>query len=72
MDFTVEVSKTFNLSPFDVMRQEKDDVIMLINYFIQKGERTDTESKTETVKKRNGKKVERVRVNDKTASGGWF
>lgn len=40
MDFTVELSKLFNLSPFEVLKQDKDEVIMLINYFIEKGDTT--------------------------------
>ncbi len=68
MDFTVEVAKAFNLSPFDVLHQDKDDVIMMINYFIEKG---DVEE-SEPVERRTFGKEERIRVNDKTATGGWF
>lgn len=38
MDFTYELSKSFNVIPFEIMKQDKDEVIMLINYFIEKSE----------------------------------
>lgn len=44
MEFTVEMSKIYNLSPFEIMEKDKDSVIMLINYFIEKGN-------TETIEK---------------------
>lgn len=47
MDFTVEISKLYNVTPFEIFKQDKDEVIMLINYFIEKsrnkGEQQDTE-----------------------------
>lgn len=47
MDFTVETSKLYNVTPFEIFNQDKDEVIMLINYFIEKsrnkGEQQDTE-----------------------------
>lgn len=47
MDFTVETSKLYNVTPFEIFKQDKDEVIMLINYFIEKsrnkGEQQDTE-----------------------------
>ncbi len=38
MDFTCEISKLYSVSPFEVLKQDKDAVIMLINYFIEKGQ----------------------------------
>lgn len=38
MDFTFELSKMFNVLPFEILKQDKDEVIMLINYLIEKGE----------------------------------
>lgn len=38
MDFTVELSKSYNVTPFEIFKQDKDSVIMLINYFIEKGQ----------------------------------
>lgn len=43
-----------------------EEVIMLINYYIEKGsENTSKSSRVEA-------KDERIRVNDKTATGGWY
>ena len=36
MDFTCELSKLYSISPFEIFKQEKDEVIMLINYYIIK------------------------------------
>lgn len=38
MDFTCELSKSYSLSPFEIMKQDKDEVIMLVNYYIEKGQ----------------------------------
>lgn len=65
MDFTFELSKSLNISPFSIMKEDKDEVIMLMNYFIEKGEE---QPESKSVKSKN----ERVRVNDDTATGGWF
>lgn len=71
MDFTIEVSKAFNLSPFNVLQQDTQEVIMLINYYITKGEEIDTSDINKNTTTAAGKNA-RVRVNDKTATGGWF
>lgn len=65
MDFTFELSKSLNISPFSIMKEDKDEVIMLMNYFIEKSEE---QPESKSVKSKN----ERVRVNDDTATGGWF
>ena len=41
MDFTAELSKLYNVTPFEILKQDKDNVIMLINYFIEKGQTKD-------------------------------
>lgn len=38
MDFTFEVSKIYNVIPFDILKQDKDEVIMLLNYMAEKSE----------------------------------
>ncbi len=70
MDFTCELCKAFGMTPFFVLQQERDEVIMLINYFIQKGD--DDNKKKTTAPVPAVPKQERKRVNFKTASGGWF
>ena len=54
---------------FDIFNKDMDDVIMLINYYIERGE--DKETKVPQ-KSGSGKREERIRVNDKTATGGWY
>lgn len=38
MDFTFELSKICNVMPFDILKQDKDEVIMLLNYMVEKSE----------------------------------
>ncbi|MBR4152089.1 MAG: hypothetical protein IKT98_03950 [Selenomonadaceae bacterium] len=39
MDFTYTLSVQHNIPLFDIMERDKDRVIMLINYFIEKGKK---------------------------------
>lgn len=57
------------LNMFDVFNKDAEDVIMLANYYIERSE--DKETKTPQ-KSGGGKREERIRVNDKTATGGWY
>lgn len=65
MEVTITISRSFSISPFEVMREDASDVISMINHFIEKA--GDPSSH-----KRNGTKEERIRVTDSTASGGWY
>jgi hypothetical protein len=38
MDFTFELSKIYNIMPFEILKQDKDEVIMLLNYMVEKSE----------------------------------
>ena len=40
----MELSKSYNVTPFEIFKQDKDSVIMLINYFIEKGRYKDAEA----------------------------
>lgn len=70
MDFTSEVSTTYHVTPFDVLKEDKDLVIMLINYYIEKGKNETNTTRTAADYKRNTE--QRILVNDKTATGGWY
>lgn len=69
MDFTFELSKLYAVLPFEIFKQDKDNVMMCLNYMVEKSE---TVSEKKTVKKEKGKTVERVKVNSKTATGNWW
>lgn len=56
------------MTPFELFAQDTDEVIMLINYYIEKGNYSDAP----TGKTEKGHSEARIRVNDKTATGGWF
>ena len=67
MRVTITIAQAFKLSPFDLFKQDKDEVILIINYFIEAGEDV-----KETRPLKAEKKETRIRVNDETASGGWY
>lgn len=65
----MEIGKAFNISPFEILDQDKDKVVMMINYYIEKGQNEPTSHvQPHSRSDNNG----RIRVNDKTATGGWF
>lgn len=57
--------------PFEILKQDKDEVIMWINFTIEDAQQTQQTSSNKTIEKNDGQ-IKRVCVNDKTASGGWF
>lgn len=61
------LSKAYGLSPFDVFKQDTEDVILLINYYVEK----EDDMPTQTAEPKKNKET-RVRVDSKTATGGWF
>jgi len=72
MDFTAEVSRAFNTTPFFVFEQNAEDVIMLINYFIEKDDTGESVNAQNFTNNEHKKKVERIKVNSQTATGGWW
>lgn len=56
-----------NCSPFEIFDREVDEVITIINFYIELGANANTNS----VSNVNSKDT-RIRVNDKTATGGWW
>lgn len=67
MDATVLIAGNFHMSPFEMFKQDTEEVIMVLNYLSEKGTEK-AEKKPET----SPKKEQRIRVNDKTATGGWY
>lgn len=68
MQTTMTIANTMNCSPFVVFEQDTDEVIMLINFYIQLNDNAETVKPAPATK--SGET--RIRVNDKTATGGWF
>lgn len=58
------MGKLYSMSPFEIFKQDLEEVIMLVNYVIEKGE----ESPDIAV---NDDKPKRIKVDDSTASGWW-
>lgn len=65
MQLTQTVGEHYRLSPFDVLKQDTDDVIMVINFLLEKSE----EEKPNVNMRQQTKRVE---VNDATATNGWY
>ncbi len=74
MKTTMTLSSNLGCSIFDIYNQELDEVIMTINFYILLGEETpeQIDTTTPTYKPVAKKKDERIRVNDATATGGWW
>lgn len=74
MKTTMTISANTNTSPFEVMDQDVDEVIMLINFYIALG--ADKKKQAPSAGKINTQDAagqpKRVRVTDATATGGWF
>lgn len=68
MKTTLTISANLNTSIFEVFEQDVDEVIMLINFYLAYGQKTSNTPTTAS----GAKKEQRIRVNDKTATGGWF
>lgn len=56
------MAKEYGISPFDVLNSDIDDFARLVNYLVESGRGEQTKKKTE----------KRIRVNDSTATGGWW
>lgn len=71
MKTTMTLAANLNCSPFEIFAQDCDDVIMLINFYVELGQNQETDKNKVKHKTKQGKE-KRIRVNDKTATGGWF
>lgn len=72
MRTTMTLAANLHVSPFEIFQQDCDEVIMLINFYLRIGnEQNDIEKRVPAIKKPVGKN-ERIRVNDQTATGGWY
>ena len=74
MKTTMTLSANMNCSMFDILNQHVDDVILIINFYLELGEQETAQEKTDikTPIKPVAKGQKRIRVNDATATGGWF
>ena len=52
------MAEKWDTTPFAILRQDVDEFILLVNKLIKDGRKTNA--------------PQMVRVNDKTATGGWF
>lgn len=57
------------MSPFEILKEDFDDFALMVNYHLENGEKSEGVVKESFDEHEN---VRRVRVTDKTASGGWF
>lgn len=61
-------AEKWNVSPFDIMQKDIDDFILLSNYIIELGGEAQEDKKPAA----RVKKDTRIKVNDNTATGGWY
>ena len=73
MKTTMTLANEWKLTPFEIFNKDTDEVIMTINYYIALGDtQTETVEATQSGTQYSNNKEVRIRVNDKTATGGWF
>lgn len=61
------------MTPFRIMEENAEEVVMLINYLNLKDEYDPTDAAAVGSQTPAGNDTEqRIRVNDKTATGGWW
>lgn len=72
MTTTMTLAANLNTSPFEIFNEDCDEVIMLINFYIYLGNSKSKTTTTQATTKNQPNKQQRIRVNDKTATGGWF
>jgi hypothetical protein len=63
---TDNLARSYNVTPFEIMAQDCDEVILLINYLLKKAENAPASSTTPANEKQY------IKVNDRTATGGWW
>ena len=73
MKTTMTLATNLHISPFEIFDQDCDEVIMMINFYLKLGNENNHES-ISAIKPKSAKygSNERIRVNDKTATGGWY
>lgn len=68
MDASMSLCIKHNMTPFYLFDQEVDEVIYIINFYIDK-----SKIKRENNSNKSNKQEEkRIRVTEKTATGGWY
>lgn len=73
MQTTMTLATNLHCSPFEIFDQDMDEVIMMINFYLIMAEKgTGTHTNTKTTKMNIKKKEQRIHVDDKSATGGWF
>lgn len=73
-DATILLCAQYHMTPFEMFNQDADEVIMLLNYHIGlAAEKKEIPAQSATAPHHAGaEKVKRIKVNDRTATGGWF
>lgn len=76
METTFTLASRFGVTPFVILNEDVDYVIMVINHYIDMNYYNRNQSNEshaqDLTKKENKNQIKRVRVNDRTASGGWY
>lgn len=64
---TDTLARSYNVTPFEIMAQDCDEVILLINYLLKKAEQRPASPAAPANSNKNF-----IKVNDSTATGGWW
>lgn len=69
METVFILAQAYSTTPFFLFDRETDEVISVINHHLQRAKNVSEEP---TILTENKNKEKRKKVNDKTATGGWF
>ena len=64
---TETLARSYHVTPFEIMAQDCDEVILFINYLLRKA---DSEPVAAAAPANSDKQY--IKVNDRTATGGWW
>ena len=72
MKTTATMAANYNCTPFDIFEKDVDEVIMLIKFYTRLADEKGNMPQPQRNTQKPAGKQERIRVNDKTATNGWF
>lgn len=66
------MARGFGLSPFEILKENAEDVVLFIGYYIEKGNEEPPPAYGDTTEMHGGEKIIRRRVDDNTATANWY
>lgn len=65
------MAQRFGVSPYQILKEDADETIAFFNTIVETTPTDEEHPQTQPARRSTGKE-KRIKVNDKTATGGWF